>query len=238
MAICVLVLAERDHADQLNEQLKAAETPLTRCELIQPATNSETQPERTASEANGNGKPLQSIDIDSIERLSPKLTRSRRQKLMAVWLLPFGFILGIAITLSTDMDTFASYGSLGASVIGGLLGLVSGWMGSYAAAISVKIPNAEDVRILRNRHEQGQWLLLLETPMGIDLPESRSLRILPRAAMLMAMSKMNGAPFCLGAANPKGLLPIFKSRPPKGAIAGEALVPHMRAMAAIEAAKP
>jgi len=64
MAICVLVLAERDHADQLNEQLKAAETPLTRCELIQPATNSETQPERTASEPKGNGNPLQSIDID------------------------------------------------------------------------------------------------------------------------------------------------------------------------------
>ena len=170
MAICVLVLAERDHADQLNEQLKAAETPLTRCELIQPATNSETQPERTASEPKGNSNPLQSKDIDSIERLSPKLTRSRRQKLMAVWLLPFGFIFGIFITLSTDMDTFASYGTLGASIIGGLLGLVSGWMGSYAAAISVKIPNAEDVRILRNRHDQGQWLLLLETPMGIDLP--------------------------------------------------------------------
>ena len=60
----------------------------------------------------------------------------------------------------------------------------------------------------------------------------------PRAATLMAISRMNGAPLRLGAANPKGLLPIFKSRPPKGAIAGEALVPHMSVMAATEAAKP
>ena len=170
MAICVLVLAERDLADQLNEQLKAAETPLTRCELIQPASSSETQPEIAASETKGNGETLKSMDIDSVEMLSPKLARQRRQKVMSFWLLPFGFIAGITMTLMTDMDTFASFGPLVASIIGGLLGLGSGWMGSYASAMSVKMENAEDVRILRNRHDQGQWLLLLETPMGIDLP--------------------------------------------------------------------
>ena len=52
------------------------------------------------------------------------------------------------------------------------------------------------------------------------------------------MSRMNGAPARRGAAKPKGLLPSLKSRPPKGAIAGEALVPHMSPMAATVAANP
>ncbi len=170
MAVCVLVLAERDPADQLNEQLRAAKTPLIRCELVPPVTTSTTKPEIAASETKGNGETLESMDIDSVEMLSPKLARQRRQKVMSFWLLPFGFIAGITMTLMTDMDTFASFGPLVASIIGGLLGLGSGWMGSYASAMSVKMENAEDVRILRNRHEQGRWLLLLETPMDIDLP--------------------------------------------------------------------
>ena len=170
MAVCVLVLAERDPADQLNQQLRAAETPLTRCQLMEPTSSGKSEKEPTALNVQGDGDTLPLTDIDSVEMLSPKLARKMRQKLMILWLLPFGFFTGIAMTLMTDMDTFASYGTLGASLIGGLLGLVSGWMGSYAAAMSVKIENSDDVRMLRNRHQQGRWLLLLETPMGIDLP--------------------------------------------------------------------
>ena len=170
MAVCVLVLAERDPADQLNQQLRAAETPLTRCQLMEPTSSEKNEKEPTALTVQGVGDTLPLTDIDSVEMLSPKLARKMRQKRMILWLLPFGFFTGIAMTLMTDMDTFARYGSLGASLIGGLLGLISGWMGSYASAMSVKIENYDDVRILRNRHEQGRWLLLLETPMGTDLP--------------------------------------------------------------------
>ena len=170
MAVCVLVLAERDPADQLNQQLRAAETPLERCQLLQPASSPTTKTEPAELNIKGDEDTLPLTDIDSVEMLSPKLARKIRQKRMTYWLLPFGFFTGIAMTLMTDMDTFASYGTLGASLIGGLLGLVSGWMGSYAAAMSVKIENSDDVRMLRNRHQQGRWLLLLETPMGIDLP--------------------------------------------------------------------
>ena len=50
------------------------------------------------------------------------------------------------------------------------VGMGSGLMGSYAAAASVNSENEDGVRILRNRREEGRWLLLLETPTGIDLP--------------------------------------------------------------------
>ena len=58
----------------------------------------------------------------------------------------------------------------GEYLIGGLLGMGSGLMGSYAAAASVTSENEDGVRILRNRREEGNWLVVLETPNGIDAP--------------------------------------------------------------------
>ena len=55
-------------------------------------------------------------------------------------------------------------------LIGGLLGMGSGLMGSYAAAASVPSENEDGVRILRNRHQEQLWLLLLETPAGREVP--------------------------------------------------------------------
>ena len=46
----------------------------------------------------------------------------------------------------------------------------SGLMGSYAAAASVDSDNDAGVRILRNRRDEGRWLVLLETPNGIEAP--------------------------------------------------------------------
>ena len=98
------------------------------------------------------------------------LTRQRRQKAMARWLMPFGFLAGLTFTKITTLTTFDSFGPWGQPVIGGLLGMGSGLMGSYAAAASVNSENEDGVRILRNRREEGRWLLLMETPSGIDLP--------------------------------------------------------------------
>ena len=46
----------------------------------------------------------------------------------------------------------------------------SGLMGSYAAAASVDSDNEAGVRILRNRRDEGRWLVLVETPNGIEAP--------------------------------------------------------------------
>ena len=78
MAVCVLVLAERDPADQLNQQLRAAETPLTRCQLMEPTSSEKSEKEPTALNVQGDGDTLPLTDIDSVEMLSPKLARDRK----------------------------------------------------------------------------------------------------------------------------------------------------------------
>jgi len=50
------------------------------------------------------------------------------------------------------------------------VGMISGWMGSYVAAASVRTKNVEDINSLRKLHEQGLWLMILETPLEVELP--------------------------------------------------------------------
>ena len=102
---------------------------------------------------------------------------------MARWLLPFGFLAGLTFTQITDLHTFSALGPWGEPVIGGLLGLVSGWMGSFAAAFSVASEDADRVRGLRNRLEEGQWLLLLEPAAGQDIPWNTLQRARPKAVV-------------------------------------------------------
>ena len=108
--------------------------------------------------------------IDSVEMLNPALARQRRQRSMVRWLMPFGFFAGLMFTFITDLHTFSFAGTYGEPVIGGLLGMGSGWMGSYAAAASVRSEADDRIRSLRNRLEEGSWLLLLESSQGQEIP--------------------------------------------------------------------
>ena len=148
MPVCVVVLSDQRAAEGLNQQLQETKLPLTTCITLPPEGDA----------------------IDQVELLSPNLTRARRQKAMARWLMPFGFLAGVTFTQITNLTTFASFGPWGEMLIGGLMGMGSGLMGSYAAAASVNSENDDGVRILRNRREEGSWLVLLETPNGIEPP--------------------------------------------------------------------
>jgi hypothetical protein len=68
-------------------------------------------------------------------------------------------------------------------VIGGLLGMVSGWMGSFAAAASVTSEEDDRIRILRNRVEEGNWLLLVEPPGDAAMPWPVVQRARPKAVV-------------------------------------------------------
>ena len=148
MPVCVVVLSDQRSAEALTKDLRNTELPILQCLSLPPQGNA----------------------IDQVELLSPNLTRQRRQRAMARWLMPFGFLAGLTFTQITNLTTFASFGPWGEPVIGGLLGMGSGLMGSYAAAASVSSDNDDGVRILRNRREEGNWLVVLETPNGIDAP--------------------------------------------------------------------
>ena len=157
----VVVLAERKRLRQLQEQLAALTPPPQRLVAI------------------GAGE----TDVASVAELNPALTRQLRQRRMATWLIPFGFFAGLTFTFITDLDTFAFAGTWGSHLIGGLLGLGSGWVGSFAAAASVSSEADDRVRALRNRLEEGNWLLLVEMPNGIEVPWTRLQVAKPKAVV-------------------------------------------------------
>ncbi len=109
-------------------------------------------------------------DLAAVDRLNPAAGRRQRQRVMARWLLPFGFLAGLTFTRITDLHTFDFAGPWGEPVIGGLLGMGSGWMGSFAAAASVNSEEDDRIRSLRNRLEEGCWLLLVEPARGTEMP--------------------------------------------------------------------
>ena len=158
MPACVLVLKERASAETLYGSLQDAGVPLTRVALVAP---DQVDP--------GQGV-LTPEPMEQVELLNPSISRNRRQKSMSRWLLPFGFMAGLTFTQITTLDTFSQFGPIGEALIGGLLGMGSGLMGSYAAAASVDSENEAGVRILRNRRDEGSWLVVVETPNGIEAP--------------------------------------------------------------------
>ncbi len=144
----VVVLDDRDRLHALRDRLQALQPALSRVVVI------------------GSGE----APLSSVERLNPAAARRRRQRSMVRWLLPFGFLAGLTFTKITDLHTFSFAGAYGEPLIGGLLGMGSGWMGSFAAAASVSSEEDDRIRILRNRLDEGCWLLLLEAPAGREIP--------------------------------------------------------------------
>ena len=86
--------------------------------------------------------------------------------------MPFGFIAGLTFSQMTGLETFSGIGlgKIGEPIIGSILGMGSGWIGSYTAAASVGSENEDEIKGLQRRNQEGFWLLILETPPEIDLP--------------------------------------------------------------------
>jgi len=158
------VLTERRNLHQLRDTL-AAQTPAPA--LLVSIGNGETA-------------------FEAVDRLNPAMARRQRQRSMARWLIPFGFVAGVTFTQITDLDTFSALGSWAEPLIGGLLGLGSGWMGSFAAAASVNSEESDRIRSLRNRVEEGNWLLLVETINGVEMPWTLLQRARPQAVVRLS----------------------------------------------------
>ena len=144
----VVVLQDHERLQQLRRDLAASQPPLAVLVAV------------------GQGE----TGLEEVDRLNPAATRRRRQRAMARWLFPFGFQAGLTFTYITDLDTLAFFGPWSQHLFGALLGMGSGFMGSYAAAASVSSEEDDRLRSLRNRLEEGSWLLLAETMAGADMP--------------------------------------------------------------------
>ena len=87
---------------------------------------------------------------------------------MSRWLMPFGFIAGIAFSNMTNLSTFNFLGlnNIGESLIGGLLGMGSGYLGSIGSSASININRNKEVRSIITFTKEGKWLVLLENQIG------------------------------------------------------------------------
>ena len=170
MSTYVIVFKAKLPAKELSLKLREAQTPIRNCDLIEPLSN-KIKVDNTTLEKSGEFC-INQLNFNNVKLFNPNLVRNERQKTLATWLIPFGFIAGLSFSQMTDLKTFAEMGfpNQFEKLIGGLVGMLSGWLGSFFSAGSISQENKDDIRSLRKKSEQGFWLLILELPIEIELP--------------------------------------------------------------------
>lgn len=103
---------------------------------------------------------------------------ARKQALsMGIWLVPFGFIAGIAFNLATQYQLLPQAGPLGNLLIGGLLGAGAGAMGSFFVGGGVGLSlGGGDALPYRNRLKQGKYLVVAQGAPNFTNQATRILR--------------------------------------------------------------
>ena len=170
MSTFVITSKEKKPAKELLLKLREAQTPILNCDLVEPLDNrsdNEDSKIDTSEEVFANQS-----NFNNIKLLNPALARKDRQKILASWLIPFGFIAGISFSQMTDLKTFANMGFPNPleKLLGGLVGMISGALGSFFSAGGTSQETVDDLRVIRKKSEEGYWLLILELPMEIEPP--------------------------------------------------------------------
>ena len=171
MTKSIVIFEDIDKCIQLFEVFKEKSVMLSEAILIPPLSEkiSSNETELLNSKAN---ILFKSQNFEDIRILNPKLDRKIRQKEMSRWLMPFGFIAGIAFSNMTNLSTFSFLGlnNIGESLIGGLLGMGSGYLGSFVSSASININRNKELRSIIDLNKEGKWLVLLENQIGTELP--------------------------------------------------------------------
>jgi hypothetical protein len=145
----------------------------------------QSQAEAAYSELEKAGLPPQQISIlgkgydiaDEFSFIDPKRPARRRAKLMAFWLVPFGFIGGWAFNLSTQYQLVPEIGAVGNQILGGLLGAVSGVMGSFFAGSGFGLASGSGGDVpYPNLMKAGKYLLVVKGTPNITNKATRILR--------------------------------------------------------------
>jgi len=134
------IFEDIDKCIQLFDVLNEKSAMLSEAILIPPISEKISSDETELLNAKANIL-FKSQNFEDIRILNPKLDRKIRQKDMSRWLMPFGFIAGIAFSNMTNLSTFNFLGlnNIGESLIGGLLGMGSGYLGSIVSSASINI---------------------------------------------------------------------------------------------------
>ena len=141
MSTCVIVLEKKHSANELLDKLKKVQESIYSCNLVEPLKN---KVDLNISVPDTNkSKFTNQVNFNTVKILNPKLAKKDRQKTLALWLMPFGFIAGLSFSQMTGLETFKNIGfpiQL-EKILGGLLGMISGWLGSFFAAGSINQDN-------------------------------------------------------------------------------------------------
>lgn len=131
------------------------------------------------------GLPMEQVAIlgkgyksaDEYGLIDPNEQARQQAKLMATWLVPFGFAAGVTFSVITGLQTFAWAGELGNHLIGGLLGAISGAMGSVFVGGGVGLlVGSGDALPYRNRLNAGKYLIVVKGSENITRQATRILR--------------------------------------------------------------
>lgn len=121
------------------------------------------------------GKGYKSADEFGL--IDPNEEAIKQVKLMATWLIPFGFVAGFTFNAITGLDTFPWAGTLGNQLIGAVLGGISGGLGSILAGGGVGlIIGGGDALPYRNRLNAGKYLIVVKGSETLLRKANRILR--------------------------------------------------------------
>ncbi|KGF72470.1 hypothetical protein DO97_08915 [Neosynechococcus sphagnicola sy1] len=121
------------------------------------------------------GRGYQSADEYGL--IDPNEQARKQVRLMASWLVPFGFFAGYTFSVISHLETFAWAGELGNHVIGGILGAGSGGMGSLLVGGGVGlIVGGGDALPYRNRLNAGKYLVVVKGTETLTRKASRILQ--------------------------------------------------------------
>ena len=171
MTKCILIFKEIEKCIDLLEIFEQRSIFISQAILIKPSNDKiNSEQEEILLNSRSNLYKIENIENNRI--LNPKLDRKIRQKGMRNWLMPFGFLAGLSFSNMTNLTTFSflNLNSFGESLVGGLLGLGSGYVGSFFASGSINLNRNKEIRPLLNANKDGKWLLLLENQNGYELP--------------------------------------------------------------------
>lgn len=113
---------------------------------------------------------------DEFGLIDPKQAALKRAKLMALWLVPFGFVAGYGFNLITGLHTLDWAGDPGNHIVGGLLGAMGGAMGSLFVGGGVGLSlGSGDALPYRNFVKAGKYLVVVS---GNETRRQEATRIL------------------------------------------------------------
>ena len=141
--------------------------------------------EAAYSELEKDGIPLEQMSIlgkgyktaDEFGFTDPAKKGLQQARLMAYWLVPFGFIGGYAFNLSTQYMLVPQAGELGNHLLGGLFGAIAGAMGSFFVGGGVGMASGSgDDLPYRNRLDEGKYLVVVQGAPNLTNRAGRLLR--------------------------------------------------------------